>query len=91
MKFGGIGRAHLHDRIAKLVPAKAIHLVWIGRLDQVAKPAYELERREYRVGLERAAKHPELDGVLVGDVHRVVAVALRVPAHRLRLLHPAAV
>ena len=91
MKFGGIGRAHPHDRIAELVPAKAIHLAWIGRLDQVAKPAYELERREYRVGLERAAEHPELDGVLVGDVHRVVAVALRVPAHRLRLHHPAAV
>lgn len=57
----------------------------------MAEAGHELERRQDRLGFERSAEHPELDGVVIGDVHRVIAVAFRVSADRLGLLGPAAV
>ena len=57
----------------------------------MAEPCDELQGGKDRVGLERAAEEAELDGVLVGDVDRVVAVALGEAAHPLGLLDPARV
>ena len=81
----------LDDRVTEVVPTEALHLGGVVCLGEVAKATHELQRREDRVSLQRASKHPKLDGVLVGDVHRVVAVALGETADRLRLLGPSAV
>ena len=81
----------LDDCVAEVVPAETIHLRGIGCLREMAQPGYELQRGEDGVRLQRPSEHPELDGVLVGDVHRTVAIALGVSAHGLGLLGPAAV
>ena len=57
----------------------------------MTEPCDELQGGKDRVGLERAAEEAELDGVRVGDVDRVVAVALGEAAHPLGLLDPACV
>lgn len=67
-------RAPFQYLVAQRVPREPVELPGGEAPHHGAHPRDERERREQRLRPERSAEHPQLDGRLVLDVHRLVAV-----------------